>query len=127
MTRLTIDSRRDCYLLDPARMEALQSGKNSLALALGSYEIRIQSGDFSYWSGSDRDFPPEPWVMLWIYGGTVINRQTDLAVGCTWSSLNGYDDCLMLQVLEPARISALFFDTHVQDNQGIVRLSVQKI
>jgi hypothetical protein len=142
MARLTIDSRKDCYLLDPAKIEALQRGKNTISLNLGTYEIRIRSGDFSYRSSggsgsealpeaialprADRPFPAEPWVMLWMYGGKVINEKTGVAVGCTWSSLNGYEDVLHLRVIEPASVSAMFLDTHVQDNRGTVLLSVRK-
>jgi hypothetical protein len=61
-------------------------------------------------------------VILWIYGGQVINQKTNRLVGCTWSSLNGYDDILHLKVMETTQISAIFFDTYSQDNQGEVTL-----
>ncbi|MEG3439364.1 hypothetical protein V0288_19715 [Pannus brasiliensis CCIBt3594] len=127
MVRLTIDSQKDAYPLDPAKLEALQSGRNSTRLDPGTYRICIQSGEFRYGSTGNRSFPPEPWVILRIYGGKVINRQTGKAVGCTWSSLNGYSDILTLQVLEPACISAIFFDTRTRNNWGLVRVSIERI
>lgn len=124
LANLTIDSRKDCYLLDPVKLAALQTDSNTTTLEPGSYKIRIISGEFSYWSGDERLFPPEPWVMLWIYGGQVINQKTGKMVSCTWSSLNGYEDILNLEVLEITRITALFFDTYTQDNQGSITLEI---
>jgi hypothetical protein len=69
----------------------------------------------------------EPMVMLWIYGGRVINRKTKIPVEATWVTLNGYADALNLQVLEPATLCAFFIDTHVDDNEGEVTLSAIKL
>jgi hypothetical protein len=121
---LTIDGQKDCYILDSLKLVALQTSSNSTKLEPGSYKIRIISGEFSYWSGGDRLFPPEPWVMLWIYGGQVINQKTGKMVACTWSCLNGYEDILQLKVLENTRITALFFDTYAHDNQGSITLEI---
>jgi phosphate transport system substrate-binding protein len=62
--------------------------------------------------------------LLWIHGGKVINRKTDVPVVATWSSLNGYDETLTLEVLEPTTLHAFFIDTHLEDNDGEVTLSV---
>jgi hypothetical protein len=99
MITLTIDSQKDCYRLDSLKLAALQQGDNITTLEPGNYQIKIISGEFSYWSDSARLFSPEPWVILWIYGGQVINQKTNRLVGCTWSSLNGYDDILHLKVM----------------------------
>jgi hypothetical protein len=125
MPHLTIDSRKDCYILDQAKMDALQNTANTTELEPGTYVIRINSGDFSYWT-QDKKFPAEPWVLLWVYGGEVRNKKTNKLVGCTWSSLNGYDDTLTLDVLKTTKISALFFDTHKEDNEGEVTLAILK-
>jgi hypothetical protein len=57
----------------------------------------------------------------------VINQKTGVEVGATWSSLNGFDDTLTLEVLEPATLCAFFFDTYAEDNQGEVQLTVVRI
>ncbi|MFG6100812.1 tetratricopeptide repeat protein [Leptothoe sp. EHU-05/26/07-4] len=121
--RLTIDSQSDCYVLDHAQMSRLQSLGNTTPLAPGSYIVRIKSGNFSYWTNAP-DFDPEPWVILWIYGGRVINRKTNVEVGATWVTLNGYDDALKLEVLEGTNLCALFLDTYKDDNSGQVILSI---
>jgi hypothetical protein len=94
-------------------------------LEQGTYVIRIRSGSFDYVEGDVQK--GEPLVMLWIYGGKFINKKNDVAVTSTWSTLNGYDDTLTLDVLEPAKLSAFFFDTHLDDNEGEVIISVVKI
>jgi len=125
MPQLTVDSKKDCYVLDEGRMQALQTTANSVQLEPGTYVIRINKGTFSYWS-KDRKFDGEPWVILWIYGGKFINKKTNVEVGCTWSTLNGYDDALTLDVLETATVCGLFFDTYKEDNTGAVTLSILK-
>lgn len=123
--RLVVDSRENCYVLDEQRLNALQTTANSIQLEPGTYVIRIEKGAFSHWNENQR-FLPEPWVLLWIYGGTVINKKTNVKVGATWSSLNGYDDALTLDVLEPTTLCGLFFDTYKADNAGEVTLSILK-
>lgn len=127
MVRLTIDGQKDSYPLDPAKLEALQNAKNTTRLDPGIYRIRIQSGDFQYGATENRSFGAEPWVILRIYDGKVINQRTGKTVSCTWSSLNGYSDSLTLQIIEPALVSALFFDTKTRNNRGLVRVSIQRI
>lgn len=120
---LTIQSQRDCYALDSAQMDRLQDLATTLRLAPGSHTVRIASGTFSYWT-DNRLFDPEPWVILWIYGGRFLNLKTQVEVGATWSTLNGYDDRLTLEVQEAATLCALFLDTYIDDNSGQIVLSV---
>lgn len=123
--RVVVDSQEHCYLLDEARLNALQSTANSTHLEPGTYVIRIERGAFSYWT-EQKKFSPEPWVMLWIYGGTVVNKKTNVKVGATWTSLNGYDDTLTLDVLEATNLCGIFFDTYKDDNSGEITLSILK-
>jgi len=97
----------------------------STKLEPGINIIKIRSGSFDYIEGDHQ--VGEPLVLLWIYGGKFINKKTGVAVGATWSSLNGYDDTLTLEVLEPATLNAFFFDTYLDDNEGEVHLSVIRI
>ena len=123
--RLVVDSRDNCYVLDEQRLNALQTPANSTQLEPGTYVIRIEKGAFSYWA-NNQQFAPEPWVLLWIYGGCVVNKKTNVKVGATWSSLNGYNDTLTLDVLETTTLCGLFFDTHKADNSGEITLSILK-
>lgn len=125
MARLTIDSKKDCYVLDEGKMNALQNTANSMKLEPGTYVVRINQGAFNYWADKP-DFPGEPWVLLWIYDGKFINKKTNIEVGCTWTSLNGFDDTVTLEVLETTTLCGLFFDTYAQDNTGTVTLSILK-
>lgn len=72
----------------------------STRLEPGHYQIKLQPQRPSTQA--------EPQIMLWIYGGRVINAKTGIKVASTWSSLNGYDDVLNLEVLEPATVAAFF-------------------
>jgi hypothetical protein len=126
VTDLTVHSKHNCYKLDAATMERIQTEVAvSANLEPGTNVIKIRSGSFNAAAG-DRTVG-EPLVMLWIYGGKFINQKTGVEVSATWSSLNGYDDTLTLTVLEPATLCAFFFDSHTEDNQGEVRLSVVRI
>lgn len=122
--RLVVDSREHCYVLDEQRLSTLQSTANSTRLEPGTYVIRIEKGAFKYWP-DNQQFLPEPWVMLWIYGGKVVNKKTNVAVGATWSSLNGYSDTLILDVLEATTLCGLFLNTDT-DHAGSVTLSIMK-
>lgn len=127
MPRLTIDSRKNCYVLDEGRLKALQSGANATTLEPGTYLVRINKGAFGYWEESSQQlFNPEPWVLLWIYGGKFTNKNTGVEVGATWVSLNGYDDVLVLDVVETTTLAGLFLDTYEKDNTGKVTLSILK-
>ena len=64
------------------------------------YATDLTDGVFNY--DGDDTHPGEPFVLLWIHGGTVINEKTGIPVSSTWTTLNGYDDTLTLDVREPA-------------------------
>jgi hypothetical protein len=120
------DANAHCYELDDLRLLDLESRSNCLSLDPGTYRIKIVEGVFRY--GSEARFPEgEPLVLLWIFGGRFINRQTNVEVGQTWVSLNGYEDELILRVLENTRLCGLFFDTYAEDNQGRIELAIDKL
>ncbi len=126
VTDLRVHSKHNCYVLPLEVMKKIENEISvSTKLEPGINIIKIRSGSFDYVEG-DRQIG-EPLVLLWIYGGKFINKKTGVEVGATWSSLNGYDDTLTLEVLEPATLSAFFFDTHIDDNEGEVHLSVVRI
>ena len=122
--RLVVDSREHCHVLDENELNALQSTANSTQLEPGTYVIRIEKGSFA--APSDASSPPEPWAMLWIYGGVVINKKTNVKVGATWTSLNGYDDTVTLDVLETTTVCGLFFNTPTTQHSGSITLSILK-
>lgn len=115
---LKLHSRDNCYLLDATEMAKLQNQiAVSVELETGTNMIKIQHGQFS--RQTELNQQGEPIVMLWIYGGRVVNAKTGIAVTSTWSSLNGYDDVLTLDVLEPATLCAFFFDTDVTNRERV--------
>lgn len=126
ITDLKVHSKHNCYLISPAEMEKIQDNVAVRAdLEKGTYVIRIRQGSFDYVQGDVQI--GEPLVMLWIYGGKFANKKNNVEVEATWSTLNGYDDTLTLEVIEPAKLCAFFFDTHIDDNVGEVIVSVVKI
>lgn len=125
IAHLRVHSLHNCYLLNATEMQRIQDeiAVNKF-LEPGQYLIRIKSGQFAY-AGAPAS--AEPLVLLWIYGGKVMNQKTNTPVASTWSSLNGYDETLNLEVLEPATLCAFFFDTYLDDNDSAVTLSVVKL
>lgn len=121
---LTVHSRNHCYSLTPEMVQEIQNKSVTHTLDTGRYLIKIRSGGFGYTTGRGTY---DSWVMLWIYGGRVINQQTGVSVSTTLSTLNGYDEVLTLEVLEPSTLSAFFMDTHIDDNEGAVILSIVKL
>lgn len=125
MKLLTIDTQRNCYVIDPNGMNNLQQNvASSITLEKGNFELKISSGLYSY-DGSKTD--GEPLVILWIYGvdgSTFINKNTGTETGATWTTLNGYHDKLQLEVKNRAVICALFFDVYARDNKGQVKVSI---
>ena len=121
---LAVHSRNHCYRLDDAQMRNLQQTGVSKTLEPGIYVVRIADGNFGYGMSSQMR---QPIVLLWIYGGRFINKKTNAVVQATWSSLNGYDDTLTMEVLETTTLCAFFLDTYVDDNYGEVTLSVIRL
>lgn len=125
VTDLTVNSKNNCFVLSPDQMQRLQSEVSAATvLEPGTNLVKIKSGAFSY---READGAGEPLVLLWIYGGSVINQKTNVPVSATWVSLNGYDDVLTLEVRESATLCAFFFDTHTTDNNGEVYLSIVRV
>jgi hypothetical protein len=123
---LTVHSKHNCYFIDPETMRQLEQETSvSLSLSSGTHIIRIKSGAFGY--RTEFGHQGEPIVLLWIYGGKVVNRKTGVEVAATWISLNGYSDMLTLEVREPATVCAFFFDTYLEDNTGEITLSLTRV
>lgn len=125
MTLLTIDTKNGCYVIDANEMNNLQQNvASSFTLEKGTFDIKIDSGRYSYaQSGTEG----EPLVVLWIYGvdgSTFINKNTGTETGATWTTLNGYNKTLQLEVPGKAVICALFFDVNNSDNEGAVNLLI---
>ena len=123
--RLTIHSPQSSYSLDPDQLLQLQTPNNSTQLAPGVYHIRIHTGAFSYWTEHPR-FDPEPWIILRLYDGWVVNQQTNVETRATWVTLNGYNDVLKIRVIESINLCAFFMDTYKADNSGQIILSILK-
>ena len=125
MTLLTIDTKNSCYVIDANEMNHLQQNvASSFTLEKGTFDIKITSGRYSY---AQSETEVEPLVVLWIYGvdgSTFINKNTGTETGATWTTLNGYNKTLQLEVKEKTVISALFFDVNNRDNQGAVNLLI---
>lgn len=77
MKLLTIDTKKNCYVIDSNGMKNLQQNvANSLTLERGTFDLQIISGLYSYASGKTEG---EPFVLLWIYGtdgSTFVNKNT---------------------------------------------------
>ncbi len=125
VTDLVVHSKHNCFQFSPEQMEALQNKGVSARLEPGTTIVKIRSGSFGY--RAEADHQNEPLVLLWIYGGKVINQKTNVPVNATWVSLNGYDDALVMEVVEPATLCAFFFDTYLEDNDEELTLSVVRI
>ena len=125
MGLLTIDTKKNCYVIDPGGMNYLQQNvASSITLEEGIFDIQIKSGRYSY---NQAETEGEPFVLLWIYGedgNTFINRNTGIEVGTTWTTLNGYDDRLQLETKGKTVVCALFFDINSQDNSGTIEVSI---
>src|SRR5919199_5531356 len=125
MTLLTIDTKNNCYVIDANEMNRLQQDvASSFTLEKGTFDIQITSGRYSYAQSKTEG---EPLVVLWIYGvdgSTFINKNTGDETGATWTTLNGYNKKLQLEVKEQAVVCALFFDVNNSDNEGEVNLLV---
>lgn len=120
-----VHSRNNAVMFDQGQLHHIEHDVAvTHDLIPGIYILRLREGVFNY--DADDDHPGEPFVMLWIHGGTVINQKTEVPVSSTWTTLNGYDDTLILDVREPTKLSAFFVDTYPDDNSGEVTLSVTR-
>jgi hypothetical protein len=124
VAELKVHSKHNCYLFTPEQMKKLEQTAIAINLEPGRHTVKIQSGAFDYVGRSG--LSGEPLVLLWIYGGKVVNHKTNVEVAATWESLNGYNDFLELEVREPAVMNAFFFDTYIADNDGEVTLSITR-
>ncbi|WP_414589904.1 hypothetical protein, partial [Scytonema sp. PCC 10023] len=125
MSILTIDTKNNCYVINPDQINHLQQNvASSFTLEKGTFDIKITGGRYSYAKAKTEG---EPFVLLWIYGvdgRKFINKTTGHEVGATWTTLNGYNDHLQLEVKDKAVINALFFDVNTDDNSGSIHLSI---
>ncbi len=120
-----VHSRNNAVMFDEAQLHHIEHDVASThQLDPAVYTLRLRDGVFNY--DGDDAHPGEAFVLLWIHGGTVINQKTGIPVSSTWTTLNGYDDTLILDVREPATLCAFFLDTYPDDNTGEVTLSVLK-
>ncbi|MEM6252724.1 MAG: DUF4912 domain-containing protein [Cyanobacteria bacterium P01_D01_bin.156] len=120
-----VHSRKNALMFDAHQLHHIEHTVASTHyLSPGLYSLKIKDGVFNY--DGDDSHPGEPFVILWIHGGTVINPQTGIPVSTTWTTLNGYDDSLTLTVREPATLCAFFVDTYPDDNTGEVTLAITK-
>ena len=120
-----VHSRNNAVMFDQSQLHHIEHDVAvTHDLVPGTYILRLQDGVFNY--DADDSHPGEPFVLLWIHGGTVINQKTGVPVSSTWTTLNGYDDTLVLDVREPIKLCAFFIDTYPDDNSGEVTLSIIK-
>ncbi len=125
MKQLTINTKDNCYVIDPNGMNQLQQNvASTFTCEAGTYELRISSGSCSY---ADSDTELEPSVLLWIYGeddSTFINQNVGMETGATWTTLNGYNDRLQLEVKQQVVVCALLFDTKTRERRGSINLVI---
>ena len=105
---LTIDSQNHTYTIDENNISALQSRANRILLTPGCYVLTLEQNQSNPINTS---IVTEACIILWIYGGRFVNKQTNVEAASTWTTLNGYNDRLTLEVIEPTTVCALFFDT----------------
>ncbi|MBD2597712.1 hypothetical protein H6G74_25800 [Nostoc spongiaeforme FACHB-130] len=124
---LTVDSKRNCYVLDNSYLSSLkQSGSNFVDLNPGNYRLKIREGTASYWS-DNKKFNIEPWALLLVKGGKFVTKLTGIESDETWVSLNGLKDEVVLEVKEKTTLTGLFFDTYKEDNEGQIILAIESL
>ncbi|MGL5081841.1 MAG: hypothetical protein ACRC8A_10175 [Microcoleaceae cyanobacterium] len=97
-----------------------QKVARSQVLDGGRYKIKIESGWYSFQNTQAKG---EPLVVIWIFGhgGTpFVNLNTGREIGTTWTTLNGLDDDLKIEVRagQQATVCALFLDVEGQISSG---------
>ncbi len=124
---LSVDSKRNCYLLDETNLSSLkQSGSNSVELTPGNYKIKIREGNATYWS-DNKKFDIEPWALIWAKGGKFITKLAGIEVEESWFSLNGLKEEIILEVKEKTTLLGLFIDTYKDDNEGQIILAIESV
>ena len=125
MSILTIDTKNNCYVIDPNQMNNLQQNvASTFTFDKGTFDIRITGGRYRH---VNTEAEGSPSIIVWVYGvdgSTFINKATGNEIGATWTTLNGYNDSLKLEVKEKAVLCALFFDISNTDNSGIIDLLI---
>ena len=121
---LKVHSRNNCYRLSPEQLNAIQNNGVSVTLKPGTNIVKLLENNTPYTIRTRAK--AEPWVLLWIYGGKVINKKTNVEVVATWASLTGYDDSLTIDVVESATLCAFLFDTSA-DSHDKLTLSVNTL
>ena len=125
--RLTVDSHKNCYVLDKKYLSSLkQWDSNFIEIKPGNYRIKIREGNATYWSENQK-FELEPWALLWIKAGNFVPKLTGIEVDETWCSLNGFQDEFILEVKTKTTLSGFFFDTYKEDNEGQIILEIAPI
>ncbi|MEO1209029.1 MAG: substrate-binding domain-containing protein [Cyanobacteria bacterium J06638_20] len=123
--QLQLHSQTHRFPLETDYLNALQGVAATQAISQGIYKIFIKDGVFG--DRTDPEHSGEPWVLLFLAGGRVINQKTQVPVSATWSTLNGYDDRLVVEVIEPTILHAVFVDTDVEDNEGEMTVSIERL
>jgi hypothetical protein len=124
---LTIDSKKNCYVLDENSLSSLkQFGRNTIELNPGNYKIKIQESNASYWSDNQK-LNLQPRAFVWVKGGKFITKSTGVEVEESWCSLNGFIDEIKLEVKEKTTLSGLYFDTNKEDKEGQIVLAVETV
>src|SRR4028118_773895 len=125
MSILTIDTKNNCYVINADQMNDMQQNvATSFTFEKGTFDIKISGGRYKYAKAKTEG---EPFVLLWIYGvdgSKFINKTTGHEVGATWTTLNGSNDNLQLEVKQRAVLNALFFDVNNNDNIGSIDLLI---
>lgn len=109
--RLMINSQDHTYPLDEENVSTLQANAKHIPLETGYYILTL---DVQTVNNAELDAISEPIIMLWLEGGRFINQKTGVEVTSTWTTLNGYNDSLALNVLESTNVYAVFFNTTAQ-------------
>ncbi|MGB5713571.1 MAG: hypothetical protein WBM44_22005 [Waterburya sp.] len=111
--------------IDPDGMNHLQQNvASTFTCEAGTYELQISGGSYRY---ADSDSEIEPSILIWIYGvdgSTFINQNVGMETGVTWTTLNGYNDRLQLEVKQQAVVCALLFDTKDRERHGNLNLLI---
>jgi phosphate transport system substrate-binding protein len=120
---LKVHSKDHCFLLTTEQMNYLQNNVAvSAMLEPGVNLIKLRHSDWQYPDATER----EPSVMLWIHGGSFVNQSTGVSVNATWSSLQGYDDVLVLNVKERTTLRAFLINTQSQPTGNPLTLSIAR-